>query len=203
MKKIISLISILLSISILFLNAGELGNKNLKGIRYIIVAAEFNGVLYEKGYVDREEETVKEFNLKKAAAKLEKDGIPITQKDIRGIYGQMESLLQKAELEILAMKKDSGEKASVIPILTVRIDTMPAAKNLDLYATVVHLTLSKWLSNWVGPKRILAPVYAWSEKRIATASAGKLTKTIATTVTELTKVFIKEWQEANPESEGD
>jgi hypothetical protein len=203
MKKMICLISILLSISILFLNGSELGNKNLKGIRYIIIAAEFNGVLYEKGYVDREEETVKEFNLKKAAAKLQEDGIPITHKDIRRIYRQMESLLQKAELETLGMKKYSEEKTTLVPTLTAGVDTMPAAENMDLYVTVVHLTLSKWLSNWAGTKRILAPVYTWSEKRMATASAGELTKTIETTVAELTKEFIKEWQQANPENEGD
>ena len=182
-------------ISPLFLTGSELGNKNLKGIQFVIIAAEFNGVLFEEGYVDRNEEEIKEFNLEKAAAKLKKEGIPITEENIREIYSQMGPMIQKTDLQILKAKKYSKEGTTIIPTLTVKVDTMAVAKNL--YFTVIHLTLSKWVSNWSGTKRIHAPVYTWSEKKMAAAGPKGLMKTIKTAVIELTQEFISELKQAN------
>ena len=186
-QVIFCLVLFMFFISPLFLTGSELGNKNLKGIQFVIIAAEFNGVLFEEGYVDRDEEEIKEFNLEKAAAKLKKEGIPITEKNIREIYNQMGSMIQKTDLQILKAKKYSKEGTTII--------TMAVAKNL--YFTVIHLTLSKWVSNWSGTKRIHAPVYTWSEKKMAAAGSKGLMKTIKTAVSELTKEFINELKQAN------
>jgi len=194
-QVIFCLVLFMFFISPLFLTGSELGNKNLKGIQFVIIAAEFNGVLFEEGYVDRDEEEIKEFNLEKAAAKLKKEGIPITEKNIREIYNQMGSMIQKTDLQILKAKKYSKEGTTIIPTLTVKVDTMAVAKNL--YFTVIHLTLSKWVSNWSGTKRIHAPVYTWSEKKMAAAGSKGLMKTIKTAVSELTKEFINELKQAN------
>lgn len=204
MKKIISFTAIF-SLGMLFLSGSELGNLNLKGIQYIITAVQFNGVLYGEAYEDRAEETYKEFNLEEAVAKLKEGGIPLGRENIRGIHRQMETQLQKAELKVLKMKKYSDEKTTVIPTLTAGIDIMPigggmaGVAGVDQYVVVVHLTLSKWFSNWSGSTRILAPVYTWSEKKITTAPPGDLLKTIETTVTELTGEFIKELRASNQE----
>ncbi len=210
MKKIISFTAIF-SLGMLFLSGSELGNLNLKGIQYIITAVQFNGVLYGEAYEDRAEESFKEFNLEEAAAKLKEGGIPLDRENIRGLYQQMETQLQKAELKVLKMKKYSDEKTTVIPTLTAGIDIMPigggmaGVAGVDQYVVVVHLTLSKWFSNWSGSTRILAPVYTWSEKKITTAPPGELLKTIETAVTQLTGEFIKELiaasQEVKPEPE--
>ncbi len=198
-KKITGIMVILsmLMLSPLFLIGSELGNKNLKGIQLVFIAAEFNGILFEEGYVDRNEEVIKTFNLEKAASKLKKDGIPITEKNIREIYSQIESIIQKTDLQILKARKYSKENTTIIPTLNIKIDTMVASKHL--YFTVIHLTLSKWLSSWSGTKRIYAPVYIWSEKKMAAASSMKLIKTIKTAVSELTQEFISDFKKANME----
>ncbi|MCX6583565.1 MAG: hypothetical protein NT166_25610 [Candidatus Aminicenantes bacterium] len=204
MRKIISFTAIF-SLGMLFLSGSELGNLNLKGIRYIITAVQFNGVLYGEAYEDRTEETFKEFNLEETAAKLKEGGIPLDKENIRGIYRQMVTQLQNAELKVLKMKKYSDEKTTVIPTLTAGIDIVPigggaaGAAGVDLDIVVVHMTLSKWFSNWTGSTRILAPVYTWSEKKITTSPPGELLKTIETTVTELTGEFIKELSASNQE----
>ncbi|HLP46534.1 MAG TPA: hypothetical protein VK469_11325 [Candidatus Kapabacteria bacterium] len=194
---IFTMIFTLIFTFVLCLNAGELGNQNLKGIRYIIPAAQFNGVLYGEGYEDPAEETVKEFNLEGAFAKLKSAGIPLSKENIRGIYKQMEVQLQKAGLGILKMKKYTDEKTTVIPTLTANIDIMAIGGGVDMYATVIHLTLSKWISNWAGSTRILAPVYTWSEKKLTAAPPAELLKTIETAVNQLTAQFIQELKEAN------
>jgi hypothetical protein len=198
-KKITGIMVILfmLMLSPLFLIGSELGNKNLKGIQLVFIAAEFNGILFEEGYVDRNEEVIETFNLEEAASKLKKNGIPITEKNIREIYSQIGSIIQKTDLQILKARKYSKENTTIIPTLNVKIDTMVAARNL--YFTVIHLTLSKWLSNWSGAKRIYAPVYIWSEKKMAAASSTELLKTIKTAVSELTQEFISEFKKANME----
>jgi hypothetical protein len=213
MRKIISFTAIF-SLGMLLLSGSELGNLNLKGIRYIITAVEFNGVLYGEAYEDRTEETFKEFNLEETAAKLKEGGIPLDKENIRGIYRQMGTQLQNAELKILKMKKYSDEKTTVIPTLTAGVDIAPigasgasemgaagaaGAAGVDLYVVVVHMTLSKWFSNWTGSTRILAPVYTWSEKKITTAPPGELQKTIETTITQLTGEFLNELRASNQE----
>jgi hypothetical protein len=192
---------ILASISPVCFAAGELGNANLKGIRNLIVAAEFNGVLFEEGYADRKEEKVKELNLGEAEEKLKEDVIPITKKDIRKIYKEMESLIEKAELRVLKAKTYSKTRSTIIPTFTVRIDTMPAGE--DLYFTVVHLTVSKWMSNWSGTKRIHAPVYIWSEKKMLASVPEELLLHIQSAAVELTETFLTALKEANTRKKPD
>lgn len=190
----------ILSIPGLHLNGSELGNKNLKGIRYVITAAEFNGVSYGEGYVDQKEETVKEFNLDEATAKLKLDEIPITKETIRKIYGMLGSSIQKAGVKVVKEKMYSPEKFTLIPTLTARIDTMRVGENREMsYFAVIHLTLSRWMSNWSGTTRILAPVYTWSDKKMVTAGPDELIQTIETAVTELTAEFLTELTEAEQE----
>lgn len=191
---------LLMMVPALLLNASELGNMNLKGIRYIITAVEFNGVLYGESYVDQKEETVKEFNLEETVEKLKEDGIPISKETIQKIYGQMGDLIQKAGLKPVKEKRYSQEKFTLIPTLTARIDTITAGENGEMtYFSVIHLTLSKWLSNWSGTTRILAPVYTWSGKKLVRAGRDELIETLETAVTELTTEFLTELAEANRE----
>lgn len=184
----------------LLLNGSELGNKNLKGVKYIITALRFNGVSYGEGYTDPKEETIKEFNLKEAAAKLEEDGIPMTEETIRKLYAQMDSMAGEAGVKVVKAKTYSDEKVTLIPTLTAGIDIMSTGKKEnELYIAVVHLTLTKWLSNWSGTQRILAPVYTWSEKKMTTAGPGELVQTVETSVSELMKGFLKGLKEVNRE----
>ena len=114
--------------------------------------------------------------------------------------GRLGSLVQKSGLKLVKEKRYSQEKFTVIPTLTARIHTMRAGENGETsYFTVIHLTLSKWLSNWSGTKRILAPVYTWSEKKMAAARPDDLVETIETAVTELTEAFLTGFTEANRE----
>jgi hypothetical protein len=192
---------LLAGLSPVCLTGGELGNANLKGIQNLIVTAEFNGVLFEEGYADRKEEKTKELNLDEAEGKLKEDVIPITKKDIRKIYKDMESLIQKAELRVLKTKSYSKRRSTIIPTFTIRIDTMPAGE--DLYFTVVHLTVSKWMSNWLGTKRIHAPVYIWSEKKMLASVPEEFLEHIQTAVTELTESFLTALKDANTEIKPD
>lgn len=200
MKKI-TCFTIIFSLGMLLLHGSELGNMNLKGIQYIITAVQLNGVIYGEAYEDRTEETFKEFNLEEALAKLKEGGIPFDRENIRDLYRKMGAQLENSGLKILKMKKYSDEKTTLIPTLTAGVDIVPIGgsgataagmASVGLYVVVVDMTLSKWFSNWSGSTRILAPVYTWSEKKITTAPPGELQKTIETTVTQLTGVFIKE-----------
>jgi len=199
-RRIILILLMVSSVPGLLLDASELGNKNLKGIRYVITAAEFNGVLYGEGYVDEMEETVKEFNLEEAVAKLNLDKIPITKETIRKIYGRMGASIQKAGMKVVKEKTYSQEKFTLIPTLTARIDSMRAEENRGTsYFVVIHLTLSKWISTWSGTTRILAPVYTWSDKKMVRADQDELIETIESAVTELTGEFLTELSKANRE----
>lgn len=199
-RRIILMLLLVSSVPGLLLNASELGNKNLKGIRYVITAAEFNGVVYGEGYVDEMEETVKEFNLEEAVEKLKLDEIPITKETIRKIYGRMDSSIQKAGVKVVKEKTYSQEKFTLIPTLTARIDTMRAGENGETsYFVVIHLTLSKWLSTWSGTTRIPAQVYTWSDKKMVRAGQDELITAMETAVTELTGEFLTELEEANRE----
>ncbi|MCU0285438.1 MAG: hypothetical protein MUF15_03460 [Acidobacteria bacterium] len=207
MKGIRITIIIIISITItitgalasLPLNASELGNKNLKNIQYVIPAVQLNGVVYGEGYEDPAEENIVEINLDEALAKLKSTGILFNKENIRILYKQMEAQLQKAELKVLKMKKYADEKTTLIPILTAGVDVISIQGNTGLHIIVVHMTLSKWFSNWSGGARILAPVYTWSGKQITTAQTAELPKTIETAVLQLTGEFLQELKEANQE----
>lgn len=177
------------------LTGSELGNENLKGIRYVMVAVELNGVAFKEGYTDREEEKTKELNLDEAAEKMEEDAIPITPKDIRTIYVQTNKKLRDGGLQTLKAKSYTDTKSTVIPTLTVRLDTLTVGK--DMYAGVLHVTLTKMMSNWSGGKRIHAPVFIWSEKELLAAGKEDLLKTIESMTGELLEVFLVELAEAN------
>jgi hypothetical protein len=202
MKKIIFIACFLIVISclcVLFLKGSELGNKNLKGIKYIITAVGFNGVTYGEGYVDEKEEAFKEFNLKEAAAKLEEDGIPVAKEAIRKLYTQINSRAGEAGLTVVKAKTYSDEKVTLIPTLTAGIDIMKTGKaGGETYFAVVHLTLTKWMSNWVGTTRILAPVYAWSAKKMAAAGSEDVTGVVEAAISELMEEFLDGVEEVNP-----
>lgn len=186
---------ILTGISPLNAAGSELGNAHLKGIQNLILAAEFNGAVFEEGYVDKKEEDTKELNLEETAAKLKEDVIPLKEKDIRKIYKDLEQQIEDAEIRVLKTKSYSNTRFTIIPTFTVRIDTMPAGE--DLYFTVVHVTVSRWMSDWSGTKRIQAPVYIWSEKRMAASVPGELLGHIQGAVTGLTETFLTALKEAN------
>jgi hypothetical protein len=203
MKKILFVASLLIIISCLgalFLNGSDLGNKNLKGVKYIITAVSFNGVTYGEGYTDAKEETVKEFNLNEAAAKLAEDGIPITKEAIRKLYSQLDSKAEEAGLKVVKSKSYSDEKVTLVPTLTAGIDIMKTkTAGSEIYFAVVHLSLTKWMSNWSGTSRVLAPVYTWSAKKMASAGAEDLTGVVETAVSDLMEEFLNGVKVANLE----
>ncbi|MCP4155588.1 MAG: hypothetical protein GY757_48135 [bacterium] len=174
MKKNISIICLavmILSVAPL-LTGSELGNQNLKGIDFLMVSCVFNGVPFYEGYIDKREEKIKEFNLDKALALLKEDHIPLSKKNIRAIYRQVNIILKEAEISILKTKAYALKKSTVIPTISVKIDVLPLAENL--YFSVVHVTLSKWLSNWAAGHRYYAPVYTWSDKLMITTGVDEL-----------------------------
>ncbi|MCP4220621.1 MAG: hypothetical protein GY765_38695 [bacterium] len=182
MKKVI--IFMLLSTGLMLFPAGsELGHNNLKGIKHLIVSAEFNGITVGEEFRDKTEEEAKEYNVEEAEEGLKEVDVPLTRKDILAIFHHVRDMIGESDLEILKMGRLRA-KSTIIPTLTLRVDTLAAAA--DTYFAVVHLTLSKRVSNWVGSKRIQAPVYTWSQKAlVAVARENGVTMSVDNSVREV------------------
>lgn len=201
MKKTISIVFIIFFISIAWVNATELGNKNLKGIGYITTEVRFNGVSFGEAYVDEEEEEFKEYNFKAVTERLKEDAIPFKNEHIRQMYRLLELGLKDTGVQVLKMKKYTGEEraSTVIPVLTAHIDTRLVVNSHEFYFTVVQLTVSKWISNWVGTKRMVTPVYVWSTKKLVIGSTEDVVMTVEAAVKDVMKTFAADLKEANEE----
>ncbi len=175
--------------------AGELGFNHLKGLRYIHAGVEFNGILFGETYVDEKEEEFRAFNLDKLMARLAEDKVPVGKEVVEKVYSDMIALLGGTKLKLLKMRLYMEEPSTVVPVLTARVLLRPSGGKG--YLGVVHLVLEKWMSNWVGTERILAPAYIWSDKVVFLAPGDTLSETVQAGVTELMKIFIDELTEAN------
>lgn len=203
MRKTLILAFILILVNIVQVNATELGNMNLQGVGYFTTVVRFNGVPFGEIYVDEDEEKFEEYNLKEVEERLKEDGIPFKKEDIRRMYRLLEVGLKDSGVQVLKMKKYTGEKraSTVIPVLTAHIDTKLVVNSHEYYFSVVQLTVSKWISNWVGTKRVVAPVYVWSTRKLVVGGPDDVVSTMAETVSEVMKTFRDDLKLANREPE--
>jgi ABC-type transport system substrate-binding protein len=184
--------------------AVELDNKNLEGLNYARVQCEYNGVPFYKGYKSPKEQKLEEFNLEKAETALNKAGIPIDKDHIRAVYNQMETMLKNAGIRIVE-KRTSDEKAgsTILPTISINVEVIEASKKM--YFCLVSITVSKWISAWVGTENINTPMIAWWQKKMLVTAPDELNTSIEKAVKELIDDFTLNLKEANPveEEEGD
>ena len=183
--------------------AVELDNKNLKGLNYARVQCEYNGVPFYKSYKSPKEQKLEEFNLGKAESKLKKAGIPITKDNIRAVYNQMETLLKKAGIRIVEIRtSDDKSGSTILPTISINVEVMEASKKM--YFCLVSITVSKWISAWVGTENINTPMIAWWQKKMLVTTPDELNNSIEKAVKELIDDFTLNLKEANPvEEKGD
>jgi ABC-type transport system substrate-binding protein len=184
--------------------AVELDNKNLEGLNYARVQCEYNGVPFYKGYKSPKEQKLEEFNLEKAETALNKAGIPIDKDHIRAVYNQMETMLKNAGIRIVKIRT-SDEKAgsTILPTISINVEVIEASKKM--YFCLVSITVSKWISTWVGTENINTPMIAWWQKKMLVTAPDELNTSIEKAVKELIDDFTLNLKEANPveEEEGD
>jgi len=198
MRKIISAILVFVVIFPLVSGALELDNKNLKGLNYARVQCEYNGVPFYKGYKGLKEQNPVEFNLEKAESTLNKAGIPIGKDHIRAVYNQMESLLKKAGIRIVEIRtNDEKAGSTILPTVSIHVEVMAASKKM--YFCLVSITVSKWISAWVGTENINTPMIAWWQKKMLVTAPDKLNTSIEKAVKELIDDFTRQLKQANPE----
>jgi ABC-type transport system substrate-binding protein len=178
----------------------ELDNKNLEGLNYARVQCEYNGVPFYKGYKSPKEQKVEEFNLEKAEATLNKAGIPIDKDHIRAVYNQMETLLKKAGIRVVEIRtSDDKAGSTILPTVSINVEVMEASGKM--YFCLVSITVSKWISTWVGTENINTPMIAWWQKKMLVMAPNELNNSIEKAVKELIDDFTLQLKEANPEEE--
>jgi len=179
------------------LGALESDNKNLKGLNYARIQCEYNGVPFYKGYKSPKEQKVEEFNLEKAKTKLSKAGIPIGKDHIRAVYNQMETLLINAGIRIIEIRtSDEKSGSTILPTVSINVEVMAASQKM--YFCLVYLTVSRWISTWVGTENIQTPMIAWWQKKMLVTAPDELNNSIEKAVKELIDDFTRQLKEANP-----
>lgn len=202
MRKIIIAVLLFVVIFPRVPGAVELDNKNLKGLNYARVQCEYNSVPFYKGYKSPKEQKVEEFNLEKAEAVLKKAGIPIDKDHIRAIYNQMETLLKEAGIRIVDIRtSDEKSGSTILPSVSIHVEVMKASQKM--YFCLVSITVSKWISTWVGTENINTPMIAWWQKKMLVTAPDELNNSIEKAVKELIDDFTRQLKQANPEEEGD
>lgn len=176
----------------------ELDQAHLKGINYVRIQCQFNNVPYYKGYQDLKTQEMQEFNVDAVETKLKEDGIPIAKKKFQAIYNRMESKLKTGGFRILEIRQDDS---TIIPTISLNLEATAVTNDGKMYVVFLYVTVSKWISTWVGTRNIQSPVIAWWKHKIITASPGELDKSIDAAVKELLETFLAQWQEANKEEE--
>lgn len=200
MRKILIVILGFVFIFPLVSGALEPDNKNLKGLNYARVQCEYNGVPFYKGYKSPKEQKIEEFNLEMAETKLSDTGIPITKDNIRAVYDQMDALLQKAGIRIVEIRtSDDKAGSTILPTVSINVEVMEASKKM--YFCLVYITVSKWISTWVGTENINTPMIAWWQKKMLVTAADQLNTSIEKAVKELIDDFTLQLKKANPEEE--
>jgi ABC-type transport system substrate-binding protein len=200
MRKIFIVILGFVFIFPLVLRSLELDNKNLKGLNYARIQCEYNSIPFYKGYKSPKEQKVEEFNLEKAVAKLKKAGIPIDKDHIRAIYNQMETLLKETGIRIIEIRtSDDKAGSTILPTVSIHVEVMKASKKM--YFCLVSITVSKWISTWVGTENINTPMIAWWQKKMLVTAPDELNTFIEKAVKELIDDFTRQLKKANPEEE--
>lgn len=170
----------------------------LEDINYVRIQCRFNGVPYYKGYRDLKTREMQEFNADAVETALKEAGIPIAKKKFRAMYDRMESLLKTGGFRILEIRQDDS---TIIPTIGLNLEATAVTNGRKLYVVFVYVTVSKWISTWVGTRNIQSPVIAWWRHKIIAARPGELDKSIGAAVEELLETFLAQWQEANKEEE--
>jgi hypothetical protein len=177
---------------------GEPDHLLLEGINYVRIRCQFNGVSYYKGYKDLKAKEIEEFNADAVEATLKEAGIPITKKKFRAMYDRMESMLKTGGFRILEIRQDDS---TIIPFISLNLEATSVTNGGELYVVFVYVTVSKWISTWVGTRNIQSPVIAWWKYKIMAVRPKELDKSIDAAVKELLETFLAQWQEANKEEE--
>jgi hypothetical protein len=200
MRKMIIAIFVFVVIFPLVLGALELDNKNLKGLNYARIQCEYNGAPFFKGYKSPKEQKLEEFNLEMAETKLSEAGIPISKGHIRAVYNQMETLLKNAGIRIVEIRtSDEKSGSTILPTVSINVEVMEASKKM--YFCLVYITVSKWISTWVGTENIHNPMIAWWQKKMLVVAPDELNTSIEKAVKELMDDFTVQLRQANPGEE--
>ncbi|MGD2092588.1 MAG: hypothetical protein PVH61_40855 [Candidatus Aminicenantes bacterium] len=198
MSKIIIAISVCIVIFPLVSGAMEPDNRNLKDLNYARIQCEYNGIPFYKGYKGLKEQNLVEFNLEKAETKLSDAGIPIDKDHIRAIYTQMETLLKEAGIRIVEIRtNDETAGSTILPTVSIHVEVMAASKKM--YFALVYITVSRWISTWVGTENINTPMIAWWQKKMLVIAPDELNTSIEKATKELINDFTQQLKKANPE----
>jgi hypothetical protein len=200
MRKITTSILLCVFVSVFISAAADIepDNKLLKGVNFVRIQCQFNGVPYYQGYKGIQTQDMEEYNAGEAEAVLKEAKIPIAKKDFRDMFGRMDSLLKKGGLRILEVRQE-GSDSTVIPTVGLNLDALAitVTGGHDMYVVLVYVTVSRWISTWSGTDNIQSRVIVWWKKKMVTAGAEELNKSIAEAVGELMANFLANWKEVN------
>jgi hypothetical protein len=204
MKKTIDfiLVFIFISAAVSFPSASapvEPDQALLEGINYVRIRCQFNGVPYYKGYKDLKTREKQEFNADAVETTLKETGIPISKKKFQAMYDRMESLLKTGGFRILKIGQDDS---TIIPTISLNLEAKAVTNGRKLYVVFLVVTVSKWVSTWVGTENVQSPMIAWWKHKIMAVKPGELDKSIDAAVEELLETFLAQWQEANKDLSG-
>jgi hypothetical protein len=200
MKKIFVLFIALVILFPLVGKAVELDNKNLKGIKYLRIQCEFNGIPYYKGFKSPKDQKVAEFNLEEAAGQLKEAGIPITKTNIRTLYQQLESPLIDGGVQIVKIREQKEkDDFTIIPTVSINIEILKVSEKQ--YFILAYLTVLKWISTWSGTQNLHTPVIMWWQKKLLAAPGDELNKILEDAASTLVGDFLVKLKEENREKE--
>jgi hypothetical protein len=115
----------------------------------------------------------------------------------------METLLKEAGIGIVEIRtSDIKAGSTILPTVSIHVEVMKTSKKM--YFCLVSITVSKWISTWVGTENINTPMIAWWQKKMLVMEPDELNTSIEKAVKELIDDFTLQLKEANPEEvEGD
>ena len=189
MRKVLVFVLMLAVIFSLLVGAVELDKKNLKGLSYVRIQCEFNGVPFYRGYKSPKDQEVEEFNAEEAEAKLKEAGIPLTITNIRAVYDRLETRLTDAEVQIVGIRsRDEKNNVTILPTVSIEVEVLDVSKKR--YFILVSLTVSKWMSTWSGTQNLHTQVITWWQKNMLAAAAEELDKSVEKAVNALIDDFL-------------
>jgi hypothetical protein len=198
MKNLVVFVLVLAVIFSLPAGAVELDKKNLKGLNYVRIQCEFNGVPYYKGYKSPKDQDLEEFNAEEVEARLKETGIPLTRAYARAVYDRMEARLSDAGVQIVEIRsRDEKNDSTILPTITIAVEVLDVSK--ERYFVLIYLTVSRWISTWSGTQNINTPVITWWQKSMLAAAAEELNKSIEKAVKTLTDDFLVKLKRENRE----
>ena len=198
MKKKLIFTLTLAVLFIVMVRPVELDKKNLKGLNYVRIQSEFNGVPYYRGYKSPKDQEVEEFNLEETETRLNKAGIPLSKDNIRAVYDQLAKRLSASGVEIVKIRNQDEKNAfTIIPTVSINVEVMAVPG--ERYFILVYLTVSRWISTWSDTQNLHTPVIIWWQKKMLAATKGKLNKSLAEAADTLIDDFLVKLGEENRE----